>query len=293
MDILLTGGTGQVGSALLETSLPKGWRLHAPMRHDLDLSDPASVQSALGARAWGAVINSGAYTAVDRAESDSRTAWAVNATAPALIARWAAQAGVPLVHISTDYVYPGDKSGSYTEEDDIGPLGVYGASKAAGELGVMVSGARAFIARTSWVVSPFGANFVKTMLRLGSERSELKIISDQFGAPTSAQDLAVILIAVLARMVGDPLASTGVYHAVNAGETTWFGIAEEVFARAAKNGRTAPVLVPIPTREYPTPARRPLNSRLDSRKLYRDYGISMPGWRPSIASIVDQIINQG
>jgi dTDP-4-dehydrorhamnose reductase len=289
MDILVTGGSGQLGAALCGHAGDHGLVLHAPPRSELDLADPASILRVLESRAFAGVINGGAYTAVDRAESEPANAWAVNAVAPGVIARWAAARKVPLIQVSTDYVYPGTGEAAHVETDAIGPLSVYGASKAAGELAVLASGARAVIARTSWVVSPWGANFVKTMLRLGAERETLSVVADQHGAPTSAEDMAEALLAIMARLIRDPDAPTGVYHVANSGETTWFGVAEAVFEAAAARGRKTPGLVPITTADYPTPARRPPNSRLSGDKLAADYGLRLPDWRASLTRIVERL----
>lgn len=288
-DILITGGDGQLGTSFLELAVP-GYRLHAPGLDVLDFTRPASIDAVLTERPWAAIINGAAHTAVDRAESEPALAWTINAQAPALIARHAARLGVPMVQVSTDYVYPGDKDGAYVESDAIGPLGVYGASKAAGELAVATAVPRHVIARTSWVVSPFGANFVKTMLRLGAEREALNVVDDQWGAPTSAQDLARALLTLTVRLIEDQDAPTGVFHVVNRGETSWRRVAEAVFARASTHGYRPPRVTPIPTTDYPTPATRPLNSRLSSAKLEAGFGLALPDWRDGIDRIVDQLL---
>ena len=288
-DILITGGDGQLGTSLLEQALP-GYRLHAPGLDVLDFMRPATIDAVLTDRPWVAVINGAAHTAVDRAESEPALAWTINAAAPAQIARHAARLGIPMVQVSTDYVYPGDKDGIYVETDAIAPLGVYGASKAAGELAVMSAVARHVIARTSWVVSPFGANFVKTMLRLGADRDELHVVDDQRGAPTSAQDLAAALMGITVQLIERPETPTGIVHVVNRGETSWRGVAEAVFARAATHGYKAPRVLPITTADYPTPAKRPLNSRLSTERLERAYGLTLSDWDVSIGKIVDQLM---
>ncbi len=288
--ILVTGGDGQLGTSLLGLSPPQGYTLVAPGLDVLDFTRPETIDAVMASRPWAAVINGAAHTAVDRAESEPALAWTINAAAPARIARHCASADIPMIQVSTDYVYPGDRDGAYVESDPIGPLGVYGASKAAGEVGVAAAVERHVIARTSWVVSPFGANFIKTMLRLGAERSELKVVDDQWGAPTSAQDLADALLRIALRLVEDPKAPTGAVHTVNRGETTWRRVAEAVFARAAEYGRKAPAVIPIPTTDYPTPARRPLNSRLSTARLEREYGVVLPDWRASVDRIVDQLL---
>ena len=293
MDILLTGGSGQVGQAILRSAPPTGWRFYAPSRDQLDLEDVASVNQVLCSRPWEAVINCGAYTAVDRAESEAGRCWAINATAPSVLARWCAEKAIPLIHLSSDYVYGGDKSSPYVEADRLAPLSVYGASKAAGDLAVTTAGGRFVILRTSWVVSATGANFVKTMLRLAQERSELRVVNDQFGAPTSADDLAAATLRVLQLSTDAASAPSGVYHAVNRGETSWFGVAEAVFAIARRRGLKSPRLMPISSAEYPTPARRPSNSRLDGAKLARDYGVTFPDWRLAVQPIVETLLEDG
>ena len=288
--VLVTGGDGQLGSSLMALTLPSDVQFHAPGLDELDFTRPETIDATLSARPWAAVINGAAHTAVDRAESEPALAWMINAAAPGVIARFCAGAGIPMVQVSTDYVFPGDKAGVYDETDRLGPIGVYGASKAAGEIAVQASGARHVIARTSWVVSPFGANFVKTMLRLGAERDELRVVDDQFGAPTSAQALAAALKAIVVRLTDQADTPTGVFHIVNRGETTWRRVAEAVFARAAQHGRRAPRVTPISTAEYPTPAKRPLNSRLSTVRLEKEYGLVLSDWRQSVDVIVDQLL---
>lgn len=288
--ILVTGGDGQLGTSLLQLPKLSGYELVAPGLDALDFTRPETIDAVLSMRPWAAVINGAAHTAVDRAESEPALAWTINAAAPAQIARHCAAMGVPMVQVSTDYVYPGDKPGIYTESDAAGPLSVYGASKAAGEFAVRAAVPRHIIARTSWVVSPFGSNFIKTMLRLGVERESLKVVDDQRGAPTSAQDLAKALLEITTRLIDNPAAPTGIFHVVNRGETTWRGVAEAVFERAATYCRRAPVVHPITTAEYPTPAKRPLNSRLSTERLEQEFGIVLPDWRLSVDGIVDQLL---
>ena len=288
--ILITGGDGQLGTSLCGLPVPEGYELVAPGLDVLDFTRPETIDAVMASRPWAAVINGAAHTAVDRAESEPALAWTINAAAPARIAQLCAAADIPMVQVSTDYIYPGDKDGVYSEDDAVGPLGVYGASKAAGEWAVRAAVPRHVIARTSWVVSPFGANFIKTMLRLGAERPELRVVDDQWGAPTSAQDLAAALLQITRRLIEGPDAPTGVFHVVNRGETTWRRVAEAVFERAAGHGRKVPSVVPIVTSEYPTPARRPLNSRLSTARLEEGYGIVLPDWRDGVDRIVDQLL---
>lgn len=287
-DILLTGGSGQVGAELRRIA-PADWRLTAPGRSELDLVDPEQINRAAASRPWAAIINCAAYTAVDRAESDPLTAWRVNALAPAALAA-AAGATTPLVQVSTDYVFDGLKPSPYDESDAIAPLGVYGASKAAGELAVRTAARRHLILRTAWVVSPHGSNFVKTMLRLGAERPVLNVVDDQHGCPTSAGDIAGALVTLTNRLVEDEAAPVGTYHFVNGGEATWCELARFVFERAAARGRTPPEVRAITTAQYPTPARRPANSQLATHKIVQDFGLSPRPWRAAIEDVVESLL---
>lgn len=287
--ILLTGGGGQVGTELRRLA-PADLEIVAPGRDELDLADPEAIARAVAARPWAAVINSGAYTAVDKAESDPVTAWRVNALGPAALAFATAQAAIPLLHVSTDYVFDGAKPAAYLEGDPVAPLGVYGASKEAGEQAVRAGNRRHVILRTAWVVSPHGGNFIKTMLRLGATRDELGVVDDQLGCPTSAGDIAETLIVVARRLIDEVAAPTGTYHFVNAGEATWCGFAREIFARAETHGRKPPRVDAITTADYPTPARRPANSRLDTKKLTRDFGVTPRPWRTAAAEVIDTLL---
>lgn len=293
LDILLTGGTGQVGIGLLRQPWPVGVRLHAPTRAELDLRDAASVTRVMASRRWGAVISSGAYTAVDNAESDVAAAWAANALAPAILAKEAAEAGAPIVHLSTDYVFSGDKPEPYREDDPIGPIGVYGASKEGGEQAVRTANPRHAIVRTAWVVSPYRANFLKTMLRLGAERDELRVVADQRGCPTFAGDLAAAVRQIVIRLAEDETAPTGTFHFVNEGEATWAEFADAIMERATARGARAARIVPITTAEYPTPARRPANSRLATQRIKKEYGISPPSWRRALDEGLAELLSVG
>ncbi|MBV9567439.1 MAG: dTDP-4-dehydrorhamnose reductase, partial [Hyphomicrobiales bacterium] len=255
MHILVTGGTGQVGLELKRHSWPEGVNAQFPSREELDLSKPDEIARVVASRPWSVVINAAAFTAVDSAETQVAEAWTLNALAPAVLAAETAKANVPLVHVSTDYVFSGEKPEPYVEEDRVGPLGVYGASKEGGEQGVRTANARHAIIRTAWVVSAHRANFLKTMLRLSRERERLTVVADQQGCPTSAHDLACGLAQVALRLAKDTAAPTGTFHLVNAGETSWHGFAVEIVRQAFKRG-TGPTIDPIPTSAYPTAAKR-------------------------------------
>ncbi len=289
-DVLVTGGSGQVGGALLAAAPMDDFRFVAPGRDALDLLEPASFARILASRPWAAIINAAAYTAVDKAETDVEDAWRINALAPACLAREAALAGIPLVHVSTDYVFSGDSQQPYGEDDPVAPLGVYGASKEAGEQGVRTGGGRSVILRTSWVVSPSRANFLKTMLRLGAERDVLRVVADQQGAPTSAADLAAALAHIARALACDPHAPTGTFHFSNAGQTTWADFATEIFRLSAARGGPDARIEPIATVDYPTPARRPAYSLLSTDRIRTLYGVTPRPWQVAISDIIDELI---
>ncbi len=288
--LLVTGGAGQLGLALGRLDWPEGVVVHRPDRTQLDLSDPASIRRVFEATPFAAVINAGAYTAVDRAETDLVNAFAVNAMAPAVLAELTAAAGIPLVQISTDYVFDGTRSAPYAETDPVGPLGVYGASKLAGELAVRTGNPRSVILRTAWVLSPDRANFVKTMLRLAGERPVLKVVDDQFGCPTTAADIAAAVQRITLRLLDDPQAPTGVYHFVNAGSTSWAGLAARIMDLSRQAGGPSVPVEPITTADYPTPARRPANSRLSTDRITRDYGVVPRDWPIAVAEVVEALV---
>ncbi|WP_132249405.1 dTDP-4-dehydrorhamnose reductase [Methylobacterium segetis] len=291
MEILILGGAGQVGTELQALDWGgAGVRLHAPGRLDLDITDEAALGRLFGARAYAAVVNAAAYTAVDRAESEAAAAWRLNALAPAYLAAATKAAGIPLVQVSTDYVFDGSKPGAYEPEDAINPQSVYGASKAAGELAVRTGNPRHAIVRTAWVVSPHRANFVKTMLRLAGERERLGVVDDQHGCPTSAADLAAALRTITLRLVADAGAPTGTVHCVNAGATTWCGFAQAIVAGAARRGGRAVPVEGIASSAYPTPAKRPANSQLSTARLTAAYGIRPRPWEQALEEILDRLV---
>jgi len=285
---LVIGRTGQLARALQDAAPG----LTCLGRAELDLADAAAAEAAVVAHAPELVINAAAYTAVDQAESAPDAAYAVNRDGVAALARGAARAGAALVHVSTDYVFDGGKAGEWVESDPTRPLGVYGASKLAGEAAALAAQPRVLVLRTSWVYSPWGRNFVTTMLRL-AERERLTVVDDQRGKPTSALDLAGAILAIAPRLAAAPAGAVcwGVRHYAGRGVTSWAGFAREIFARAQQAGliAAAPEVVPIPTSDYPTPARRPLNSALDCSAFERDFGIAMVDWKASLARVIDRI----
>ena len=279
--ILVTGGTGQVGTALRRLGPKFDVAIVAPGRDELDLTSPASIEAMVGHHDWGGVINCAAYTAVDKAESEPDAAYAINAVAPELLALASAVRGIRLTHVSTDYVFYGTKPGFYTEDDPVAPLGAYGASKEAGERGVRAANPDHVILRTAWVVSPWGHNFVKTMLRLGGERKQLRVVDDQRGCPTSAINIAETLLTIAAQA-----GPAGTYHFVNSGEASWCDLARFVFDRAGMDV----AVEAIATADYPTPARRPANSRLSTEKLQRTFGIQPRPWQDAVGEVVDALM---
>lgn len=293
MRIAVTGGPGQLVLSMQERGPALGHDVIAVGPPELDLAAPdlAAIHAALAAARPDAIVNAAAHTAVDRAESERELAFAINAEGAGAVARAAARLGVPLVHISTDYVFAGDKAEPYVESDPTGPTGVYGASKLAGEQAVLAAGADAAILRTAWVYSPFGANFAKTMLRLAATRDEVGVVADQIGCPTSALDLAEAAMAVASHLAaGSDPAHRGVFHATGTGEGSWADFAEAIFAASVAAGGPGARVNRIGTADYPTPAKRPANSRLDCGKLASAHGIRLPGWRESTRTVVARLV---
>jgi dTDP-4-dehydrorhamnose reductase len=291
MKLFITGGEGQLGTELIAQAGDCGFEVLAPPLAQMDLTRPTQIE-----RLWdefhpAAVINAAAYTAVDRAEAEPQLAFAVNTEAPGRIARRCAQARIPLIHISTDYVFDGLKRTPYLEEDPVTPLGVYGRSKAAGEAAVRSELDRHLIVRTAWLYSAHSANFVKTIIRLAAERDELRVVDDQFGCPTCAADLAGALLSIAARLKADGGIPWGTYHYCGRGMTSWCGLARHVLETLVARGRmTSFRLLPIPTAAYPTPARRPPYSVLDCRRIEAAFGIRRPDWQKSVEKTVDRLL---
>lgn len=281
--ILLTGSKGQVGRALQQTLAQLG-QVTALDRRALDLADRDAICKTVRECRPELIINAAAYTAVDRAETEAELAMAVNGVAPGVLAEEAKRLGARLVHYSTDYVFDGSKPTAYIEADTPNPLNVYGKTKLAGEEAIRATGVAHHILRTSWVYAAEGANFLNTILRLAKERPELRIVDDQTGAPTWARAIADLTAQILAAGLRGEDPRHGLYHLTATGAVTWFGFAQAILAEVQKTpGRTVPRLIPITTAEYPLPARRPANSRLDTSRLTETFGIRPAPWREMLA----------
>ena len=287
--ILVTGGSGQLAEALARLG---GERVHRVGRPAFDFDRPETIAATFrDADPW-LVVNAAAYTAVDAAEKDVEAAFRANRDGPAELARLCVAADVPLIHVSTDYVYDGEKKSPYVETDPVGPRGVYGASKLAGEQAVLASGARAIVLRTAWVYAATGRNFVRTMLALAQNRDELRVVADQRGCPTAAADLAHAILGIAGQIRAHGWRDThaGVFHAAGGGEASWHDLAMAVFEESKRHGAKVPrSVVAITTAEYPTPAARPANSRLDGRRLSETWGIALPPWRESLGRTIGEI----
>ncbi len=288
--ILVTGKTGQLATSLAMLA-GSDVKVMCCGRPALDLEQPETIIAAFAEAAPSLVVNSAAYTAVDAAEDNAEASLRINRDGPAELARLCAAFNVPLIHVSTDYVYDGSKGAPYVETDATAPQGVYGASKLAGEQAVLGACARAIVLRTSWVYAPFGKNFVRTMLRLSERQDRLRVVADQQGCPTSALALARAILDVAARVAttGWRDEYAGIYHAAGRGEATWHELAVATFEEAARYGAAVPVVEPITTADYPTKAKRPADSRLDCAKLAATFGVRLPPWRDSLAETIDAI----
>ena len=296
MKILLLGANGQVGWELQRSLAPLG-ALTICMREQADFTFPQSLAELVAKNQPDVIVNAAAYTAVDKAESDEVGARQVNADSVGVLAQVAAKSGAWLVHYSTDYVFDGSKATAYKEDDACAPVSVYGQTKWEGEQAILSSGCKHLILRTSWVYATRGNNFAKTMLRLAAEREELRVVADQVGAPTSAELIADITAFMLQRLKYDKelaAKASGIYHLVAAGETTWHAYAQFVLAKAASLGvplkTDAANVRPISSAEYPVPARRPVNSRLNTDKLQRTFGLYLPPWEYQAERMLQEII---
>ena len=285
--ILISGQQGQVSQALQQRLQNMG-ELIVLGRDQLDLSQPESIRPVVRDIKPDLIINAAAHTAVDQAESEPDLAFAINATAPGVFAEEAAALGIPLIHYSTDYVFDGSKDGAWVESDAPNPLGVYGSSKLAGERAIAAAGGQHLILRTSWVYSLTGRNFLLTMQRLLQEREKLSIVADQIGAPTWAGTIAASTHNLIERWRDGAPGAWGVYHLTASGETSWFGFAEAIGQQLIKSGKPCAALEPIASSAYPTPAARPLNSRLDCSLLQREWGVSQPDWHDALLECLAQ-----
>lgn len=296
MSVLILGAGGQVGTELLRALKPLGEVVAATRSGMLpdgsaceraDFDDIASLAPLLDRLAPAVVVNAAAYTAVDKAEGEREAAFRANAEAPGAVARWCAAHSVPLVHYSTDYVFDGQGKRPYRPDDATAPLGVYGESKLAGEAAIRAAGGRHLIFRTAWVYAAHGHNFLRTMLRVGTERDVLRVVADQIGTPTPA----ALIADVTAQALRHPGALSGTWHLTANGETSWHGFAEAIFAEAHARGMIAkaPRVEAITTADYPTPARRPAFSRLDVSSLERDFGVTLPDWREGLSRVLQAL----
>lgn len=289
--VLVTGNNGQLATSLRKLGGP---RIHCVGRPDFDFDKPDSLQKTFDAIKPSAVINAAAWTAVDLAESEVEAATRANTNGPAELARLCATQDIPLLHVSTDYVFSGDKGAPYVETDPISPQTIYGRSKAVGEALALAANPKTMIFRTAWVYSAHGKNFVLTMLNAGAKNPVLKVVGDQKGNPTSSDDLAQALLSVLAFVEKNSWQDSfaGIYHACGTGETTWHGLAVAALQEANNHGQKMPEVTAIATQDWPTPAKRPADSRMDTGKLERTFGVSLPKWNESIKRTVQEFFNQ-
>lgn len=291
MRIVVTGSQGQVVRSLIERAQGTNAQIIALGRPLFDLADPSTIMPAIEAARPDIIVSAAAYTAVDRAEEEADAAYAVNAAGAGAVAQAASALGVPIIHLSTDYVFNGRKGSPYLETDLTDPLGIYGASKLAGENVVRAARADSVILRTAWVYSPFGNNFVKTMLRLAGQREELGVVADQLGNPTSALDIADGLLGVARNLLASRASELrGVFHMAGAGEASWADFASAIFDASRRLGGPFASVKAITTAEYPTLAPRPANSRLDCGKLKELHEIGLPHWRGSMEAVVKQLL---
>lgn len=295
MRLAVTGREGQVVRSLIDRAYRSDFEIVPLGRSQLDLAGSSSaIVSTIEAAMPDVIVSAAAYTQVDKAESERQLAFAINRDGARAVAEAARRLGVPLIHLSTDYVFDGSKDWPYVEEDKTGPTGVYGASKLAGEQSVFAEHENTAVLRTAWVYSPFGNNFVKTMLALAGERDEVRVVADQRGNPTSALEVAdaILQVAVNLHAAQNP-ARRGIFHMTAGGEASWAEFAEAIFARSAEVGGPSAIVKHIMSADYPTAAKRPANSRLDSSKLERVHGVRLPDWQSSLKDVVRQLLEHG
>lgn len=294
LNVLVSGRSGQVASSLFKAKKPEGVEIIALGRPDLDITDKASIEAVFDRIKPDLVINAAAYTAVDAAETDSENAELLNASGAASLASAAARREIPILHLSTDYVFDGTKPTPYVETDDVAPLGVYGRSKLLGEQMVAEANPKHVILRTAWVYSVFGNNFLKTMLRVAETRDELGVVADQIGNPTSAHDIATGLLQIVDHFrKSDRDLNSGTYHMTASGDGSWADFAHQIFEASAEFNGPVATVKRITSAEWPTPVKRPANSRLDCSKLKRDFGVVLPKWQESTRQCVKRLIETG
>lgn len=292
--ILIAGRTGQLARCLRELAAMHGLPAVTLGRPELDLENRDGIEKLIASIAPSAIINTAAYTAVDQAETEGARAFSINRDGAAALGDVAWQMNIPLIHLSTDYVFDGAKSDAYDETDIPAPLNVYGASKLAGEAAVLAAHPLATVIRCSWLYSPYGSNFVRTMLRLCETRQTVRVVRDQCGNPTYAFDLAEAVLRIVQRSVTDDRRATaGIFHLAGQGEASWYDFAQAIFHERSRRGARIPALEGITTEEFPTAARRPRNSRLDSSKAERVFAIRLAPWRQSLESCLDQLVGEG
>lgn len=291
MRIVVTGQEGQIVRSLIERAQGGAAQIIAVGRPELDLAAPEGIAKAIAAACPDVVISAAAYTAVDRAEAEPDLARRINVEGARAVAAAASSLSVPVIHLSTDYVFDGGKDGPWREDDATGPLGVYGRTKLAGEQAVAEAAPDHVIIRTAWVYGPFGTNFVKTMLRLAQDRGEVRVVADQIGNPSCSLDIADGLLRIASRLVeSDRPELRGIFHMAGAGETSWADFAEAIFQHSSTCGGPSATVARIATTEFPTPATRPANSRLDCGKLNQAYGIALPPWRGVLPEVVARLV---
>lgn len=293
--VLVVGASGQLARSialLSNEARSDSFDYQLLGRPDIDITDAASIENALDRVAPDIIVNASAYTAVDMAETEIETAFALNRDGPAALAKATASRDLPIIHVSTDYVFDGTKPAAYTEADRPNPQCVYGRSKYEGELCVAAANPRHIIIRTSWVYSEFGKNFVKTMLRLACERSALRVVADQYGNPTYAPDLANAIAAIIGNLSGAQWKAWGIFHLAGTGGTTWHGLAEAAVAVAEEHGKNKVRVIPIATSDYQTAASRPANSQLNCESAFNVFGVALPTWESGVRRCVENLMRK-
>lgn len=294
MRVLVTGKSGQVVTAIISMAAGTDIDIITLGRPEVDFSQPDTLYATAIDLQPDIIISAAAYTAVDQAETEADIAFAVNSVAPGILARAAKALNIPIIHLSTDYVFDGDSSAPYDETDPTNPVNVYGLSKLKGEQAIATQTDNHIILRTTWVYSPYGNNFLKTMLRLAETRDEIKVVADQLGCPTSAMEIARAVLEIARRVATDPSPELrGIFHLTAQGETSWAGFAIAILEETRRRGKTTANVHPIPSSEYPTPARRPSNSRLSGKKLAGTYGIRLEPWERSMNNCLDALHANG